>query len=232
MTKVLVVEDDAPLRRTLAASLGTNGYDVVEAATAEESIVRARHDEPDLVLLDLTLPYADGHAALNDLRGFSDVPVVILTVREGREDKVAALDAGADDYVVKPFDDEELMARVRAALRRRPQPAYAPTRVDHGDLVIDLEHELVTRAGRPVHLTPTEYRFLRLLVQSDGRLLRYREVAEALGEPGSEPASEATLRVYVARLRKKLGDAVGEPKLVETLHGLGYRWIASDSPAG
>jgi two-component system KDP operon response regulator KdpE len=124
------------------------------------------------------------------------------------------------------------MARVRAALRRGPQPAYAPIRVDHGDLVIDLEHELVTRSGRPVHLTPTEYRFLHLLVESDGRLLRHREVAEALVEPGSEPASEATLRVYVARLRKKLGDAVGEPKLVETLHGLGYRWIAVEAPAG
>jgi two-component system, OmpR family, KDP operon response regulator KdpE len=228
VTKVLVVEDDAPLRRTLAASLDTNGYEVVEAGTAEESVVIARYDQPDLVLLDLTLPHADGHSALRGLREFSDVPVVVLTVREGRDDKVAALDAGADDYVVKPFDDEELMARVRAALRRRPQPAYVPTRVDHGDLVIDLAHELVTRAQRPVHLTATEFRFLRLLVESDGRLLRYREVAEALGESGG-PVSDATLRVYVARLRKKLGDGAGEPKLIETLHGLGYRWIAGDS---
>ena len=235
----MVVEDDVPLRGALAASLDARGYEVIEAGTAEECAVLARFREPDLVLLDLTLPGADGHHALRDIRAFSDVPVVVLTVRDGKDDKVTALDAGADDYVVKPFDDDELMARVRAALRRQPVAAHDETIVHDGGLEIDLLHGLVTRDKRPVHLTATEFRLLRLLVESDGRLLKHREVAAflaegagAAGTSGQDALSAQTLRVYVARLRKKLGDDAGEPRLILTIHGIGYRWIGGDSEDG
>jgi two-component system KDP operon response regulator KdpE len=237
MTRILVVEDDLPLRSTLAASLGVHGYEVIEAGSAEEGLILARYREPDLVLLDLVLPLADGHAALRDLRTFSDVPVVVLTARDGQRDKVAALDAGADDYVVKPFDDGELMARVRAALRRRPTPSYTEAKVSAGDLVIDLVHNLVTRNLHLVHLTATELRLLTMLVESDGRLLKHRDVAAFLrsadqpdGEntAGGEAMSPQTLRVYIARLRRKLGDDAGEPRLIVTVHGIGYRWIANE----
>ena len=231
MIRILVVEDDAPLRDALATSLEAHGYEAGHAGTAEEAVVLAGHDLPDLVLLDLSLPGADGLDALRRLRSFTSVPVVVLTVRDSKEDKIAALDGGADDYVVKPFDLDELLARVRAALRRRPDPEQVPPILAIGDLEIDRARGEVTRAGQPVHLTPTELRLLDLLVSSDGRLLTYAQVAQQLRTRNRE-VDQGTLRVFVAQLRKKLGDDAANPKLIVTHFGLGYRWIAGDDDTG
>jgi len=227
VTRILIVEDDAPLRDALATSLQAHGYEASEAGTAEEAVVLAGHDLPDLVLLDLSLPGADGFHALRRLRSFTRIPVVVLTVRDAKDDKIAALDGGADDYVVKPFDLDELLARIRAALRRRPDPEVAPPTLVIGDLEIDRARGEVTRAGEPVHLTPTELRLLDLLVNSDGRLLTYAQVAQQLRTQRKE-VDQGTLRVFVAQLRKKLGDDAADPKLIVTHFGLGYRWIADE----
>jgi two-component system KDP operon response regulator KdpE len=227
VTGILVVEDDEPLREALAASLTAHGYDVTTAGSAEEAVVRADLSPPDLVLLDLSLPRADGFHALSRLRSFTDVPVIVLTVRDDKTDKVRALDAGADDYVVKPFDLEELLARARAALRRRPDPSVAPARVVVDDLVIDLGRGRVTRAGVDVHLTPTELRLLDLLVNSDGRLLTYAQVSAEIRTDRKE-VDQGALRVFVAQLRRKLGDDAAAPRLIVTQFGLGYRWIAAE----
>jgi two-component system, OmpR family, KDP operon response regulator KdpE len=229
VVRILVVDGDASLRQELATTLGAQGYEVTEAGTAEEAVVLVGHDVPDLVLLDLVLPGVDGFHALRRLRSFSRVPVVVLTARAGTADKVAALDGGADDYVVKPFDLDELLARVRAALRHRPD---AHVDVDAatvviGDLVIDRARGRLTRAGEPVHLTPTELRLLDLLVNSDGRLLTYSHVAQHLGTQRKE-LEHGTLRVFVAQLRKKLGDDAADPKLIATHFGVGYRWVVGD----
>jgi len=227
VTRILVVEDDAPLRDALATSLQAHGYEASEAGTAEEAVVLAGHDLPDLVLLDLSLPGADGFHALRRLRAFTSIPVVVLTVRDAKDDKIAALDGGADDYVVKPFDLDELLARIRAALRRLPDPEVAPPTLVIGDLEIDRARGEVTRAGEAVHLTPTELRLLDLLVNSDGRLLTYAQVAQQLRTQRKE-VDQGTLRVFVAQLRKKLGDDAADPKLIVTHFGLGYRWIAGE----
>jgi two-component system KDP operon response regulator KdpE len=225
--RILVVEDDAPLRDALATSLRAHGYDVSEAGTAEEAVALAAYDTPDLVLLDLSLPGADGFHALERLRTFTAIPIVVLTVRDSKDDKVAALDTGADDYVVKPFDLDELLARVRAALRRRPDVSSSPATLVVGELEIDRARGQVTKMGVPVHLTPTELRLLDVLVKSDGRLVTYTQVAEQLRTPRRE-IDQGTLRVFVAQLRKKLGDDAADPRLIVTHFGLGYRWIAGD----
>ena len=210
--EILVVEDDDALRNALATSLGVHGFDVATAGSAEEAVVRADLSPPAVVLLDLSLPRADGFHALRRLRSFTDVPVIVLTVRDDKADKVRALDAGADDYVVKPFDLDELLARIRAALRRRPDAANElPTQIVVDDLVIDLARGQVTRGGEDVHLTPTELRLLDLLVTSDGRLLTYAQVAAMLKTDRKE-IDQGTLRVFVAQLRKKLGDDATSPR--------------------
>ena len=229
MTTIMIVEDDASLRRALTTALHAEGYQVVEADAAEQAVRMARRSEPDLVLLDLALPRADGFHVLDQLRSFSAVPVVVVTVREDKADKIRALDAGADDYVVKPFDADELLARVRAALRRRAGAQDLDPKVRVADLEIDLARGVVSRGSESVHLTPTELRFLELLVRSDGRLLRHREVATYLASGGDRPDAQ-TLRVYVAQLRRKLHDDAANPRLILTHYGLGYRWIAGEEP--
>jgi two-component system KDP operon response regulator KdpE len=231
--RVMVVEDDAPLRATLATSLHAHGYAVTEAASAEEAIVLTEQRAPDLMLLDLTLPGADGLDALRRLRTFTDAPIVILTVRDGKADKLAALDGGADDYVTKPFDLDELLARVRAALRRTPDSDTRPSVVRVGTLEIDLARDRVIRDGAEVHLTPTERRFLELLVRSDGALVTYAQVAREIPATRGGQLDPATQRVFVGQLRRKLGDDAADPRLILTHFGLGYRWIAgTDQPRG
>ena len=227
MTEILVVDDDEAFRDALGADLRAHGFSVTTAGSAEEAVVRADLSAPALVLLELSLPRADGFHALRRLRSFTDVPVIVLTVRDDTADKVRALDAGADDYVVKPVDLEELLARMRAALRRRPDMAESPARIVVDDLVIDLARGSVTRDGEDVHLTPTELRLLDLLVGSDGRLLTYAQVATSLKTDRKE-VDQGTLRVFVAQLRKKLGDDAASPRLIVTHFGLGYRWIAGE----
>jgi two-component system KDP operon response regulator KdpE len=225
---VMVVEDDGALRVALAASLGSHGYGVVEAGSGEEAIVLAGQRLPDLVILDLTLPGAGGLEVLRRLRSFTLVPVVVLTVRNDKADKLAALDGGADDYVVKPFDVDELLARVRAALRRRPDAADGNAVVRVGNIEIDRVRRRVTKDGEDVHLTPTELRFLELLVTSDGRLVTYAEAARQIPATRGGELDQRALRVLMWQLRRKLGDDATDPKLVVTHFGLGYRWIAGD----
>jgi two-component system KDP operon response regulator KdpE len=225
---VLVVEDDAALRRALGLSLRSRGIDVLDAATGADALVVVAEQRADLVVLDLGLPDRDGIEVLTEIRRFSEVPVIVLTARDRQSDKVRVLDAGADDYVTKPFDPEELLARIRAALRRRPSAANAEvSHVQAGDLDIDLVRRRVTRVGEPVHLTRTELALLELLARNPGKLLTQEYLLREVW--GAGYGTEANyLRVYIGQLRKKLGDDATNPRLILTEPGIGYRWIAAE----
>ena len=202
-------------------------FEVLEAATGESAIVLAADRRPDVVILDLGLPDLDGLDVLRQLRAFSDVPVIVLTARDEQSEKVRSLDAGADDYVTKPFDTEELLARIRAALRRVPNATLQPVVVRIDDLEIDLVRRQVTRADAPVHLTRTELTLLEQLVREPGKLLTQEYLLREVWGPGYGTESNY-LRVYVGQLRKKLGDDAARPRLILTEPGIGYRWIGSE----
>jgi two-component system KDP operon response regulator KdpE len=176
----------------------------------------------DLVVLDLSLPGIDGHEVIRRLRGFSDVPVLVLSVRESQDDKVAALDAGADDYITKPFALGELLARMRA-LERRAQPEAAEPVLRFGELAVDLSRQLVQVGGSPVRLTKTEYRLLQAFVTHPGKLLTHRWLLSRVWGPGYATETHY-VRIYVRQLRQKLGDDVSRPRYIVTESGLGYRW--------
>ena len=223
MTSLLIVEDDGPLRRALGTTLRANGFGVVEADSGEEGLRANTAQRPDVILLDLALPGMDGMAVLREIRTSSQVPVVVLTVRDRREDKVAALDGGADDYVTKPFDTDELLARIRATLRRH-QPAVPPPGViTFGALRIDLDRRQVHRDGEPVRLTRTELQILEVLASNPGRLVTYELLGNRLNSDREPDA--AVLRVHVGNLRRKLQDDAARPRLILTEPGLGYRWL-------
>ena len=226
---ILLVEDDPALRRALRTTLRNREFEVLEAATGELAIVIAAEGRPDVVILDLGLPDLDGIDVLRRLRAFSDVPVIVLTARDEQSEKVRSLDAGADDYVTKPFDTEELLARIRAALRRVPQAVAQPAVINVDDLEIDLARRLVTRAGEPIHLTRTELTLLEQLARHRGKLLTQEYLLREVWGPGYGTESNY-LRVYVGQLRKKLGDDAARPRLIATEPGIGYRWIAGEGP--
>jgi two-component system, OmpR family, KDP operon response regulator KdpE len=228
MTKVLVVDDEPQIRRALRTSLEAHGYTVSAVATGEEGVVGAADLAPELVLLDLGLPDLDGTEVIRRIRAFSDVPVIVLSVREGQADKVAALDAGADDYVTKPFGMEELLARARAAMRRvQPEDPSPPVKA-FGNLEVDLARRLVTCRGDQVHLTRTEYALLEAFVTNPGKLLTHQWLLRRVWGQGY--GTETTyLRTYVRALRKKLGDEASAPALIVTEPGVGYRWIGEPS---
>ncbi len=225
MTKVLVVDDEPQIRRALRTSLEAHGYEVETAGTGEEAVVAVAETAPDLVFLDLGLPDLDGTEVIRRVRGFSDVPVIVLSVRDRQADKVSALDAGADDYVTKPFGVEEVLARLRAALRRTHPDEPTDARLRFGDLEVDLGRRLVTNAGERVHLTKTEYGLLEVLVTNPGKLLTHQWLLRRVWGRGYAAESHY-LRVYVRALRHKLGDAAAAPRLILTEPGVGYRWIA------
>lgn len=223
---IMIVEDDPPLRRAFVSTLRAHGYGTIETGSAEEALVRVGLDEIDLILLDLALPGADGLHVLQRVRSFSQMPVVVLTVRDGKADKLAALNGGADDYVTKPFDSDELVARIRAALPRTPdRPLPSPVLVIDG-LEIDRVRGTVMRDGAVVELTATEWRLLDLLIGSEGGLLTYETLSRELR--GSDDLDAKSLRVYIAHLRRKLGDDAADPTLILTHFGLGMRWIAGE----
>jgi two-component system KDP operon response regulator KdpE len=228
VTTILVVEDDAPLRRALRTSMRARDFDVIEAATGEEAVVVAADGRTDVVLLDLGLPGVDGVDTLRRIRSFSDVPVVVLTARDRQGDKVTALDAGADDYVTKPFDTEELLARIRAVLRRVPQANLQAPVVVVDDLEIDLAQRQVRSAGAPVHLTRTELALLEQLTRNPGKLLTHEFLLRQVWGQGYGSESNY-LRVYIGQLRRKLGDDAANPRLIVTEPGIGYRWIGSSA---
>ena len=225
MTTILVVDDEPQIRRALRTSLEAHGYQVTTVGTGEEGVLGVAEVSPDLVLLDLGLPDIDGTEVVRRVRTFSEVPLIILSVRDGQRDKVAALDAGADDYVTKPFAMEELLARARATLRRRmPEEPSSPV-LAFGDLEVDLTRLRVTRAGEALHLTPTEYGLLEALVTNPGKLLTHQWLLRKVWGQGY--GTETTyLRTYIRALRKKLGDDAAAPALILTEPGVGYRWVA------
>jgi two-component system KDP operon response regulator KdpE len=218
--KVLVVDDDSTLRRTLEIGLRAAGHDVLIAADGRTALQALREDHPDIVVLDLGLPDLSGVEVLRRLRGWSTVPVVVLSARAESTEKVEALDLGADDYVTKPFGMEELLARVRAAARRAGSdvPVLAA-----GDLVIDLPARRVTRAGEVVRLTPTEWGLLEMLVRTPGRLVSQQDLLHEVWGPAYRRETNY-LRVYVGGLRKKLEDDPSAPRHLITEPGIGYRF--------
>jgi two-component system KDP operon response regulator KdpE len=225
MTTVLVVDDEPQIRRAMRTSLAARGNRVETAANGEEALVKVAEVAPELVFLDLGLPDLDGTEVIRRLRSFSDVPVIVLSVRDGQADKVAALDAGADDYVTKPFAMEEVLARMRAQLRRgRGDEAPAPI-LRFADVEVDLARRLVRVGNDAVHLTKTEWALLEAFVRNPGKLLTHRWLLRTVWGQGYGEESQY-LRVYVRSLRRKLGDAASSPRLILTEPGVGYRWVA------
>jgi two-component system KDP operon response regulator KdpE len=228
VTKVLVVDDEPQIRRALRTSLEAHGYEVVVVGTGEEGVLAAADAAPDLLLIDLGLPDLDGTEVIRRVRAFTEVPVIVLSVRDAQHDKVAALDAGADDYVTKPFGMEELLARARAAMRRAGPEDPTPPLLRYGDLEVDLARRLVIRGGEALHLTPTEYGLLEALVTNPDKLLTHQWLLRRVWGQGY--GTETTyLRTYVRALRKKLGDDAAQPALIVTEPGVGYRWVAETS---
>lgn len=221
--RILIVDDEAPIRRFLRVGLEAEGHGVLEAATAREALAMAAREAPALVVLDLGLPDADGLTVLRDLRGWSQVPVLILSVRADEAGKVEALDAGAQDYVVKPFGVKEFLARVRSLLRDRGAEA-APAVLTIGPLRIDAADHSATIDGRPLHLTRREFDLLWMLASHRGRLVTQKMILAAIWGPAHTEDSQY-LRVYIRQLRKKLGDDAANPSFIATEPGLGYRFL-------
>lgn len=221
---VLVVDDEAPLRRFLRASLEGHGLRVIEASSAREAVSLASSHNPDVVILDLGLPDGDGLEVARRIREWGQVPIIVVSARGQELDKVAALDAGADDYLTKPFGTLELLARVRVALRHRERTAPGPavTVYEFGELRLDVARHEVTRAGTLVHLTPTEFKLLLTLARNAGRVMTHRQLLKEVWGPGSENQAH-TLRVHMAELRKKLEREPARPKWLVTETGVGYR---------
>jgi two-component system KDP operon response regulator KdpE len=217
----LVIDDEIQMRRLLRVALEAAGYAVHEATTGQEGLQAVAYRRPDIVLLDLGLPDMDGLAALRRLREWSEVPVVILTVRDSDADKVAALDGGADDYVTKPFSTPELLARLRAA-QRRARPAEESAVFSQGGLTVDLVARTVQRDGKEVKLTATEWSLLALLVRHAGRILTHRQILREVWGPKAEEHREY-LRVYFTHLRKKIERDPAKPGLIINEPGVGYR---------
>jgi two-component system, OmpR family, KDP operon response regulator KdpE len=220
-TSVLVIDDEIQLRRMLRISLEGAGYRVWEAATGEEGLVEAATRRPEIVLLDLSLPDTSGVAVLKRLREWSSVPVLILSVHDAEREKVAALDAGADDYVTKPFHTEELLARLRVAQRRKVTESNVQL-FEHSGLSVDFVGREVRFRGKPIHLTPTEYSLLRLLAINAGKVLTSGYILREIWGPKSTEQSQY-LRVYASQLRSKLVLAGAQKTLIKTETGVGYR---------
>ena len=223
MTRILIIEDEPALARALAITLHARGYDTDVAVTGAAGLDLAATSHPDLILLDLGLPDLDGMTILHAVRGWSQIPVVVLSARQTSHDKVAALDAGADDYVSKPFAMDELLARIRAATRRTPGTDADPMVVT-SSFTVDLASRVVTRDGQPVRLTPTEWRLLEILARNAGRIVTQKDLLRELRGPDLDRESHY-LRVYLAQLRRKLEPDPSRPRHLLTDPGIGYRLV-------
>jgi two-component system, OmpR family, KDP operon response regulator KdpE len=223
--KVLVVDDEAGIRRALQRALSARGYVVQTASDGSEAVVAAEVFGPDLIVLDLNLPELDGMEVCRRVREWSSVPILVLSVREDESDKVEALDLGADDYLTKPFGIDELLARVRALLRRAEGPSAAATpRYRLGELEIDLERQRVTREGEDVRLTRTEWSLLETFARRPGKLLTHRWLLQHVWGEGYGDDVDV-LRVFVSQLRKKVEPDPRRPQAIATEPGIGYRWM-------
>ena len=225
MTLVLAVDDDPAILRTLAINLRARGYQATTATDGRAAVLAVQEQRPDLVVLDLGLPDLDGLAVLAQVRAFSRVPVVVLSARHSSDEKVAALDLGADDYVTKPFGMEELFARLRAALRRGGSAPKSDHRIVRaGALELDLGRRLARRDGELVHLTPTEWRIVEALTHEPGQLVSRTDLLQQVWGPAYERETNY-LRVYLAQLRRKLEAEPGQPRHFLTQPGVGYRFV-------
>lgn len=227
-TRIVVVDDESAIRKFLRISLTSQGYGVIEADCGEQGLAQVALNEPDLVILDLGLPDLDGHAVLARLREWSSVPVLVLSVRAGEQEKVAALDAGANDYVTKPFGVQELLARVRALLRTSATPVAPLAAVEVGSLRVDLAFRQVTCDGETIALTRKEYAVLALLAQHVGRIVTQQQLLKEVWGP-THVEHTHYLRIVVGRLRQKLHDDPTAPELILTEAGVGYRLKATSS---
>ncbi|MFS8064162.1 MAG: response regulator [Luteimonas sp.] len=223
---ILVVDDEPQIRTLLRATLSRAGYRVVEAATGREALNAKAIDRPELILLDLGLPDRDGLELVTALRGDPASRLIILSAREQTEQKVAALDLGADDYVTKPFDTEELLARVRASLRQQLASETEQRRIEAGDVTIDLGNRIVGRGGAEVHLTPKEWAVLSELAKRPGRVLTHSHLLRNAWGPAQERQTEY-LRVVVRALRQKLEEVPSQPRLIVNEPGVGYRLMST-----
>ncbi len=221
--RILVVDDDDSIRNTLTQHLRTNGFDVVSAQNGVEAFERFTATKPDLVLTDLAMPRGDGFALIQQIRTAGDTPVLVLSVRGGDPDKVRALDLGADDFVMKPFSVPELLARVRAQLRRAG--ASTKTHFEFPDLAIDVERRRVTQGGREIRLTPTEFSILELLARHAGRPVSFDDIIAAVWK-GAAGTSNDAVRVHVGALRRKIEPDSSNPRYLVSEPWIGYRFIA------
>jgi two-component system KDP operon response regulator KdpE len=226
VTRILVVDDEPQIRRALSTNLKARGYEVDLAPTGEDALRLAAERHPDVVLLDLGLPGIDGVEVVRGLRGWTNVPIIVLSVRDAEGDKVAALDAGADDYVTKPFGMNELLARLRATLRR-VIPADEAAVVSTAGFEVDLAAKKARRDGEDVHLTPIEWRLVEQLVRHPGRLVTQRHLLQTVWGPAYETETNY-LRVHMAAVRKKLEPDPARPRYFITEPGMGYRFEPGD----
>jgi two-component system KDP operon response regulator KdpE len=224
MTRILVVDDEVQIRKALSVNLSARGYEVDTAASGEEALTHAAAHHPDLVLLDIGLPGIDGVEVVEGLRGWTNVPIIMLSVRDSEADKVRALDAGADDYVTKPFGMNEVLARLRAALRRH-QPAPEQPAITTQSFTLDLVEKVASLPdGVHIHLTPTEWAIVETLARNPGRLVTQRQLLQQVWGPRYEHETNY-LRVHLAAIRKKLEPEPGRPRYFVTEPGIGYRFV-------
>jgi two-component system KDP operon response regulator KdpE len=222
---ILIVDDEPQIRRLLTISLEANGYRILSAVTGQEGLVLAAQHRPALVILDIGLPDLSGQEVLRRLREWSNAPVIILSVQDDEKGKVAALDAGADDYVTKPFNTDELLARLRVALRHATKPEEAII-FQSKNLIVDLATRCVTANGKEIKLTATEYNLLRFLVRHAGKVLTHRQILREVWGAGHDNDTHY-LRVYIAHLREKIEADPEQPELILTELGVGYRFLAA-----
>ncbi|MEQ8200582.1 MAG: response regulator [Syntrophomonadaceae bacterium] len=222
--RILVIDDEVEIRRLLKVGLTAHGYDFAEASTAGEGIYRAAADRPDVVILDMGLPDQEGFEVLRQIREWSQVPVIILSVRGQDCDKVKALDIGADDYLTKPFSLSELMARIRVALRHQANLKDEPV-IQVGDVYMDLARRIVKVGGNEIHLTPIEYDLLKILISNAGKVVTHRQLINTVWGSDAQENSQY-LRIYISQLRKKIEKDPNQPVLILTEPGIGYRLSA------
>jgi two-component system KDP operon response regulator KdpE len=220
---ILVVDDDSQIRRVMRNALSSHGYTIIEARNGEEALKKVRAERLDLIILDLNMPDMDGIEVCREIRVVSNLPIIMLTVRSAEKDKVRALDAGADDYVVKPFGIDELLARIRAALRRAPGEAVE-TSVITKEMNLDFDNRTIVVQGKSVHLTPKEFELLRELVTNAGKPVSHRRLLQAVWGPDYGEETES-LRVMVNQLRKKIEPDPANPRFIRTEPWIGYRFV-------
>ncbi len=225
---IVIIDDEPPIQKLICVTLRAHGFKVAEASTGQDGVVKVSTFRPDLVILDLGLPDLDGVDVLSSIRSWSQVPILILTARDQEQEKIKALDAGADDYVTKPFSMGELMARIRALLRRLPIGSNEGSILHCGPIDIDLSQHTVMRGSERIKVTPTEYELLKLLAQNSGRVLTHKYLLQHVWGGQQWQTESQYLRIYIGHLRKKIEEDPTRPKIIVTEPGVGYRMLFPD----